>query len=262
MKTTTALLRINAHGLQLSKALARYQRHFSEFGYEIMTRSHSSGLGSSSKYQRDESRRRQSSLSGKISDTYTGSTSDRNHSQDNDGGVDASAFTELYKAIRDSMDATSFGMFAGVVESFNKGDKTTEETLEEVGTIVKDRSLNQRFRELIHQAIAEKENLIESETVNTILEGDLTQDTEQSLLVVNGEVEDQDYVDFSYQAKDIIESMQQDIHAEELDQDLLLVHKETDVHSESKRATTSADKADDQSDSSETSMKPSRKRTM
>ncbi|KAF9571627.1 hypothetical protein EC968_000367 [Mortierella alpina] len=104
--------------------------------------------------------------------------------QQGNGGVDASAFTMLYKEIRDSMDATSFGLFARVVTAFNEGEKTTEETLQEVGKIVKDQGLNQRFRDLIHQAIAEKESQLENEGGNETMEGgDLTLDLDQSLLV-------------------------------------------------------------------------------
>ncbi|CAO3568290.1 unnamed protein product [Mortierella alpina] len=103
--------------------------------------------------------------------------------QQSNGGVDASAFTMLYKEIRDSMDATSFGLFARVVTAFNEGEKTTEETLQEVGKIVNDQGLNQRFRDLIHQAIAEKESQLENDAGNETMEGDITLDLDQSLLV-------------------------------------------------------------------------------
>ncbi|KAF9983660.1 hypothetical protein BGZ75_004877 [Mortierella antarctica] len=109
--------------------------------------------------------------------------------QQRNGGVDASAFTMLYKEIRDSMDATSFGLFARVVTAFNEGEKTTEETLQEVGKIVKDQGLNQRFRDLIHQAIAEKESQLENDGGNETLEGDITLDMDQSLLVEQDDVE-------------------------------------------------------------------------
>ncbi|KAF9578198.1 hypothetical protein BGW38_006139 [Lunasporangiospora selenospora] len=75
-------------------------------------------------------------------------------------------------------------MFARVVTAFNEGEKTTEETLQEVSKIVKDRSLSQRFRDLIHKAIAEKENQAESEGIGneTFENGDFTLEIDQSLL--------------------------------------------------------------------------------
>ncbi|KAF9404773.1 hypothetical protein BGZ94_003950 [Podila epigama] len=98
-------------------------------------------------------------------------------------GVDANAFTMLYKEIRDSMDAASFGLFAKVVTAFNEGEKTTEETLQEVGKIVKDRALNQRFRNLIEQAIAEKDSQIEGNAGNRTMDGELTMEIDRSLLM-------------------------------------------------------------------------------
>lgn len=148
-----------------------------------------------------------------------------------------------------------------VVAAFNVGGKTTEETLEEVSIIVKDRSLNQRFRDLIYRAIAEKENQLESDVGNETLDGDMTVDLDldQNPILEDDAVTDRDedqvenhdiHVGFSHQDKhgahsiqDIIESMQQDHgHAGELDQDLLQGLEEVDRHSEAKVTLTSDDK--------------------
>jgi len=75
------------------------------------------------------------------------------------------------------------GNCALVVTAFNEGEKTTDETLQEVGKIVKDRTLNQRFQDLIHQAIAEKENQLEDEMGNGTFEGDVTLEIDQSLFL-------------------------------------------------------------------------------
>lgn len=97
------------HGWSSFNESARlHRRNFSELGYEGATRRRESADSLSHKYQREESQRRQSNLS---SDKY-GSTSERHQSQDNGGNVDATAFTTLYREIRDSMDAATFGMFA------------------------------------------------------------------------------------------------------------------------------------------------------
>ncbi|KAF9918442.1 hypothetical protein BX616_008773 [Lobosporangium transversale] len=103
-------------------------------------------------------------------------------------GIDANAFTTLYKEIRDSMDSTSFGMFARVVTAFNEGDKTTEETLEEVSRVVKDCSLNQRFQDLIYQAVAEKESQMANESTNLAMEANRTIDIDKSLLLDDEDV--------------------------------------------------------------------------
>ncbi|KAF8981066.1 hypothetical protein BGZ46_003303 [Entomortierella lignicola] len=154
-------------------------RKASESGHESVSRSHVIGYESSSKYESHY----QNSSHGDKHESHPTGTTDTNNAKHSNGGVDASAFTMLYKEIRDSMDASSFGMFARVVTAFNEGDKTTEETLEEVGKIVKDRALNQRFRDLIHQAIAEKESQLENEPGNRTMEGDLTLEIDQSLLL-------------------------------------------------------------------------------
>ncbi|GJJ78873.1 hypothetical protein EMPS_11232 [Entomortierella parvispora] len=154
-----------------------------EQGYDgdnASSRYHTSGYESSSKQAKDSlaTRSRRS--------TEAQHQADQKQSQDqsqSQGGVDASAFTTLYKEIRDSMDVTSFGRFARVVTAFNEGEKTTDETLQEVGKIVKDRSLNQRFQDLIHQAIAEKENQLEDDVGNATFEGDVTLEVDQSLLL-------------------------------------------------------------------------------
>ncbi|KAF9946984.1 hypothetical protein BGZ70_002933 [Mortierella alpina] len=159
------------------------------------------------------SRRRQSQLYGdkaaptSKSSSISKATEDQQQQQQNNGGVDASAFTMLYKEIRDSMDATSFGLFARVVTAFNEGEKTTEETLQEVGKIVKDHGLNQRFRDLIHQAIAEKESQLENDVGNETMEGDITLDLDldQSLLVEQDDVESVSAAEVSM-AQDVTES--------------------------------------------------------
>ncbi|KAF9390303.1 hypothetical protein CPC16_005158 [Podila verticillata] len=111
-------------------------------------------------------------------------------------GVDASAFTLLYKEIRDSMDATSFGLFARVVTAFNEGEKTTDETLQEVGKIVKDRALNQRFKNLIEQAIAEKESQLDEA-------GNETMDGDRSLFMGVVEEDDEEPIDEEDQEENI-----------------------------------------------------------
>ncbi|KAF9122364.1 hypothetical protein BGW39_009789 [Mortierella sp. 14UC] len=143
-----------------------------------------SGYESSTRHQNDTTRRRQSSTSGDKLRTHSASEGFNGHqSHQSSSGVDANAFTLLYKEIRDSMDGQSFGMFARVVTAFNEGEKTTEETLQEVGKIVQDRALNQRFRDLIHKAIAEKENQLENGGVNETLNGDVTLEIDHSLLL-------------------------------------------------------------------------------
>lgn len=70
-----------------------------------------------------------------------------------------------------------------VVTAFNEGEKTTDETLQEVSKIVQDRALNQRFRDLIHKAIAEKENQLENGEANETMDGDMTLEIDHSLLL-------------------------------------------------------------------------------
>ncbi|KAF9930501.1 hypothetical protein FBU30_000395 [Linnemannia zychae] len=142
-----------------------------------------SGYESSTRHQNDMTRRRQSATSGERAGIYSGSGSSNHPAQQSSGGVDANAFTLLYKEIRDSMDSQSFGMFARVVTAFNEGEKTTDETLQEVSKIVQDRALNQRFRDLIHKAIAEKESQFENGDVNESMGGDVTLEIDHSLLL-------------------------------------------------------------------------------
>ncbi|KAF9540213.1 hypothetical protein EC957_004572 [Mortierella hygrophila] len=144
-------------------------RHHYQSGYESTTRQQS---------------RRQSATSGEKSGTHSSTAGSNGHqSQQSSGGVDANAFTLLYKEIRDSMDTQSFGMFARVVTAFNEGEKTTDETLQEVSMIVQDRGLNQRFRDLIHKAIAEKESQLENGGANATMDGDVTLEIDHSLLL-------------------------------------------------------------------------------
>ncbi|KAG0202538.1 hypothetical protein BGX28_004985 [Mortierella sp. GBA30] len=163
-----------------------HQSHKSEVDY---VRDHE-GYKSSSRLEEESSTRHRQNLNqshdGKAVEWSSGITKTIDSRQQGNGGVDANAFTMLYKEIRDSMDASSFGLFARVVAAFNEGEKTTEETLLEVGKIVKNRTLNQRFQELIHQAIAEKENQLENDGGNeTMMEGDITLDVDLSLLMMD-----------------------------------------------------------------------------
>lgn len=148
-------------------------RHHYQSGYESTTRLQS---------------RRQSATSGDKPGTYSSTAGSNGHqSQQSGSGVDASAFTLLYKEIRDSMDTQSFGLFARVVTAFNEGEKTTDETLQEVSKIVQDRALNQRFRDLIHKAIAEKESQLENGGANETMDGDVTLEIDHSLLLEEDE---------------------------------------------------------------------------
>ncbi|KAG0262823.1 hypothetical protein BG011_009654 [Mortierella polycephala] len=144
---------------------------------------------SSSRHPKEGSRHRdrESASHGDKYEAQSVSVSNEHETQQSNGNVNASAFTMLYKEIRDSMDSSSFGLFAQVVAAFNEGEKSTEETLQEVGKIVKDRELNQRFRDLIHQAIAEKQDQMENDTGNVTFEGDKTLEIDQSLLLDDGE---------------------------------------------------------------------------
>ncbi|KAF9152969.1 hypothetical protein BG015_004366 [Linnemannia schmuckeri] len=156
-------------------------RHHYQSGYESATRQ-----------QNETTRRRQSATFGDKAGTHSSTASSDGHqSHQSSGGVDANAFTLLYKEIRDSMDTQSFGMFARVVTAFNEGEKTTDETLLEVSKIVQDRALNQRFRDLIHKAIAEKENQLENGGANETMDGDVTLEIDHSLLLE----EDEDRID-------------------------------------------------------------------
>lgn len=74
-----------------------------------------------------------------------------------------------------------------MVTAFNEGEKTTDETLQEVSRIVQDRALNQRFRDLIHKAIAEKESHIENGGANETIDGDVTLEIDHSLLLEEDE---------------------------------------------------------------------------
>lgn len=74
-----------------------------------------------------------------------------------------------------------------VVTAFNEGEKTTDETLQEVSKIVQDRALNQRFRDLIHKAIAEKESQLENGGANETMDGDVTLEIDHSLLLEEDE---------------------------------------------------------------------------
>ncbi|KAF9311721.1 hypothetical protein BG003_007081 [Podila horticola] len=143
-----------------------------------------SSRGSSARQSKDDHRYVSQSESEKTKDDPSSFSSETRRKQQSTGssGVDASAFTLLYKEIRDSMDATSFGLFARVVTAFNEGEKTTNETLQEVSKIVKDRTLNQRFKNLIEQAIAEKENQLD-EAGNETMDGDVTLEIDHSLLM-------------------------------------------------------------------------------
>lgn len=90
-----------------------------EHGYDsghAPSRHHTSGYESSSKHSRETSATKSTTTR---RSTETEGRSERRQSQSHSqsqsqsqGGVDASAFTTLYKEIRDSMDVTSFGMFA------------------------------------------------------------------------------------------------------------------------------------------------------
>jgi hypothetical protein len=72
-----------------------------------------SGYESNTRPQNETTRRRQSATSGDKSGTLSSTTGSNGHqSQQSSSGVDANAFTLLYKEIRDSMDTQSFGMFA------------------------------------------------------------------------------------------------------------------------------------------------------
>ncbi|KAG0289208.1 hypothetical protein BGZ96_007184 [Linnemannia gamsii] len=149
-----------------------------------------SGYESTTRQQSETTRRRQSATSGDKSGTYSSTAGSNGHqSQQSSSSVDANAFTLLYKEIRDSMDTQSFGMFARVVTAFNEGEKTTDETLQEVSKIVQDRALNQRFRDLIHKAIAEKESQIENGGANETMDGDVTLEIDHSLLMEEEEDE-------------------------------------------------------------------------
>ncbi|KAG0380943.1 hypothetical protein BGX24_002625 [Mortierella sp. AD032] len=143
---------------------------------------------SSTRHQNDTTRRRQSASSGEKLGAHSAPAGSNGHpSYQSSNGVDANAFTLLYKEIRDSMDGQSFGMFARVVTAFNEGEKTTEETLQEVSKIVQDRALNQRFRDLIHKAIAEKESQLENGGANQTMDGDVTLEIDHSLLMEEDE---------------------------------------------------------------------------
>ncbi|KAF9192407.1 hypothetical protein BGZ50_008538 [Haplosporangium sp. Z 11] len=144
---------------------------------------------SSSRHPKEGSRHRdrESASHGDKYEAQSDSVSNEHENQQSKRAVNASAFTMLYKEIRDSMDSSSFGLFAQVVAAFNEGEKSTEETLQEVSKIVRDRELNQRFRDLIHQAIAEKQDQMENETGNGTLEGDVTLEIDQSLLLDDDE---------------------------------------------------------------------------
>ncbi|KAG0274691.1 hypothetical protein BGZ95_009558, partial [Linnemannia exigua] len=72
-----------------------------------------SGYESSTRHQNDIIRRRQSASSGDKPGAHSTSAGSNGHqSHQSSNGVDANAFTLLYKEIRDSMDGQSFGMFA------------------------------------------------------------------------------------------------------------------------------------------------------
>ncbi|KAF9113949.1 hypothetical protein BGX27_000480, partial [Mortierella sp. AM989] len=177
--------------ISVSESVRPHRRKASESGHESISHSHVTGYESSSKF---ESQQQQNPSFRDRHDSRTTSAADGDNAKRSTGGVDASAFTMLYKEIRDSMDASSFGMFARVVTAFNEGDKTTEETLDEVGKIVKDRALNQRFRDLIHQAIAEKDNQLENNVGDRSMEGDLTMEIDQSLLLDDDQDPEEDHV--------------------------------------------------------------------
>ncbi|KAG0232070.1 hypothetical protein BGX31_005298 [Mortierella sp. GBA43] len=250
----------------VNEGIHPHQRAVSDQVYGSTTRQH--GSGDSLNYDREEPQRRQSKSS--LSGQRRESTPEHKHSEDK-GGVDATAFTTLYKEIRDSMDAVTFGMFAAVVAAFNEGEKSTEETLEEVSTIVKDRSLNQRFRDLIHKAIAEKENQPESDVGNDTLDGDQTLDLdldldlnlERSPLPEDDEMVDGDHghdhgedhddyssishpiINGSHPIQDINDSFQHNhIHGRDVDQDLSRGLEESDRRSKAKETATRIDKGE------------------
>ncbi|KAF9391839.1 hypothetical protein BGX21_011175 [Mortierella sp. AD011] len=270
-----------------SESSRPHRRKASESGRESVTHSHATGYESTSKY---DSHHRQNSSYGDKHDSHSTIASGGKNNRQSNGGVDASAFTMLYKEIRDSMDASSFGMFARgkfyfissangslVVTAFNEGDKTTEETLDEVSRIVKDRSLNQRFRDLIHQAIAEKENQLDNDVGNGTVEGDLTLEVIDQSLLLDDDQEPEDHSRLSQKEEEHDEgtsiqgdeSLQQSQADEGYPDESILEEPEqaplgSDVNSSVKRNVMSSDEieANDEDESSVTARKSTRKQTM
>ncbi|KAI9363987.1 hypothetical protein DFJ73DRAFT_480444 [Zopfochytrium polystomum] len=64
--------------------------------------------------------------------------------------VDAAS---LYKAIRDTLTAVEFEDFAGNVAAFNASTQTAEETVRNIGRIVKDSALVGQMKRLIYTAL-------------------------------------------------------------------------------------------------------------
>ncbi|KAF9998733.1 hypothetical protein BGZ79_007604 [Entomortierella chlamydospora] len=167
---------------------------------------------------------------------------------------------------------------ASVVTAFNEGDKTTEETLDEVSRIVKDRSLNQRFRDLIHQAIAEKENQLDNDVGNGTVEGDLTLEViDQSLLLDDDQEPEGDHSRLTQKEEEHDEgtsiqgdeSLQQSQADEGYPDESILEEPEqaplgSDVNSSVKRNVMSSDEieANDEDESGMAARKSTRKQTM
>ncbi|KAL1914754.1 uncharacterized protein VTP21DRAFT_8012 [Calcarisporiella thermophila] len=70
-----------------------------------------------------------------------------------EGVVPRSAFTMLYKRIRDNLSVEKFAEFAKVVSAFNASLATADETVEAVEIILQNPELSVEFRSLVEQAL-------------------------------------------------------------------------------------------------------------
>ncbi|KAJ3217819.1 hypothetical protein HDU67_007236 [Dinochytrium kinnereticum] len=61
----------------------------------------------------------------------------------------------LYKQIRDTLSSQEFEEFAANVASFNASEQSADETVNNIGRLVKDRMLFAQMRTLIYTALAE-----------------------------------------------------------------------------------------------------------
>ncbi|KAF9345435.1 hypothetical protein BGX26_003128, partial [Mortierella sp. AD094] len=233
-----------------SESSRPHRRKASESGHESATHSHVTGYESSSKY--DSQHKQNSSYGDKHGSHSTSAPGGNNDRQ--------------------------------MVTAFNEGDKTTEETLGEVSKIVKDRALNQRFRDLIHQAIAEKENQLDNEAGNRTMEGDLTLEIiDQSLLLDDDQEPEGDHSPLSRKEEEEEEEEEHDegtsIQGDESllqsqadegypDESILEELEQaplgSDVNSNAKRNVMSSDEieANDEGESSMAARKSTRKQTM
>jgi len=79
--------------------------------------------------------------------------------------IDAS---QLYKKIKESLQESEFEEFASNITNFNNGTQNADETVRNIGQIIKNRNLFIQMRTLIYKALAENTFSINSVSQSSI----------------------------------------------------------------------------------------------